>query len=220
MKFTPLTEPLYQYCLDHQSPFSEPLQALIQATAEHEKAAYASNEQQVAFLQMIARLMNAKRIMEVGVLTGVMTHALAEAIPQDGIIYALEKREDIIEVGKPFWQQAGIDHKIDVRLGEAAPSLEQLINEGIEPIDLVYIDANKGGYVNYFSLSLKLVRSGGVIIADNAFWHGLVSDVNDEHNITRKIRRFNQHVLGQDNGQCVLLPIGDGMMMYQSVSSG
>lgn len=217
MNYTPLTDPLYQYCLTHQSAFSEPLQALIDTTANHELAKYVSNEQQIAFLQMMAQLMSAKRVIEVGVLTGVMTLALADVIPESGTVYALDKRADIVEVGKPFWQQANVDHKIQVMIDDADNSLQSLIDQDIEPIDLVYIDANKGGYVNYFNLCRQLLQPGGVIIADNAFWHGLVSDQEDEHNITRKVRRFNQHVLNQTDGQCVLLPIGDGMMVYKNL---
>lgn len=163
-KFTPLTDSLYDYCVQHQSTFHPVLADLIKATSEHELAKYASNEQQVAFLAMIAELMGAKRMIEVGVLTGVSTLSLALTLKEEGCIYALEQKPELIDFAKPYWQSAKVDHHIKAMLGDANDSLDQLIEQQIDPIDLVYIDANKGGYVDYFDKCLSLLRPGGLII--------------------------------------------------------
>ena len=134
-----------------------------------------SDEVQVQHFQMILKLLNAKKCIEVGVFTGYNVLSTALTMPEDGVIYALDVSEEYMNHGKPYFERANVSHKIKPMIGKAADSLEQLIAEGHSgTVDFVYIDADKVNYELYYEKALVLLRAGGIVALDNMLWQGLV----------------------------------------------
>lgn len=213
-KFTALNKNIFEYLLTHQSAFSKPLQALLLKTAEHPLAKMCTAENQISFMALLAKLMQAKNMIEIGVFTGATSLALAETLPPEGYLIACDISDEFTKIGSPYWEAAGVKNKIKLEIAPALNTLEKLLSEGREgQFDLIYIDADKGGYVKYFDLALKLVRSGGLILADNTLRNGYVADLTQQDKTTRQIRLFNQHVKDTPGICFNLLPIGDGLMM-------
>jgi len=221
-KFTVLNTDVFNYLLAHQSPASKYLAALREQTDQHRLAEMCTAENQVSFMVLIAKLMRAKKIIEVGVFTGVTTLALAEVIKNDsaGKIIACDISDEFTNVGEPYWVEAGVREKIELKIAPAKATLFSLVENPVEKnsFDLIYIDADKAGYIEYFNLAMQLIRPGGLILADNALRSGEVVNAHSEDKTTQYLIRFNQHVKQmqlQDPSlfDFNLLPIGDGLMM-------
>ena len=134
-------------------------------------------------MAMLVKLMGAKRCLEIGTYTGYSALAVALALPKDGSIVCCDISEELTAVGKPFWKKAGVEKKIDLRIGPALETLKKLKG----PFDFVFIDADKANYLNYYERCLKLVRRGGLIAVDNVLWSGEVANAaaRDEHDAWR-----------------------------------
>ena len=146
-----------------------------------------SDEVQVQHFQMILKLINAKKSIEVGVFTGYSVLSTALTMPEDGVIYALDVSEEYMNHGKPYFERANVSHKIKPMIGKAADSLEQLIAEGHSgTVDFVYIDADKVNYELYYEKALVLLRAGGIVALDNMLWQGLVYDPTRIQNLPVK----------------------------------
>lgn len=168
------------------------------------------------FLAFLIRLSGAKRVIEIGVYAGYSTLAMAQALPKEGRIVAFERDARFPKVGRPYWQKAGVDEQIDLRLCEAQEGLEALLSESGEgAFDFVFIDADKAGYEAYYELSLKLVRSGGVICLDNVLWQGRVIDSEDHTHQTDGIRRINELIHRDERVHMSMLPAWDGLTLVQ-----
>jgi O-methyltransferase len=179
-------------------------------TLKHAQLAIMPEE--ACFLDWLVRLTQTKSIIEIGVYAGYSTLALAQALPQDGKIVAFDRDDRFIKVGRPYWIEAGVDHKIDLRLCEAQAGLEKLLEEaGPESFDFAFIDADKAGYMDYYEKCLELIRPGGVICVDNVLWYGRVVDENDTTRQTASIRAINKHIQADERVDMCLLPIGDGV---------
>ncbi len=168
------------------------------------------------FMQLLVRLMGAKRYLEVGVFTGYSTLAVAEALPGGGRITALDISAEWTGIGRRFWREAGVDDKIDLRLGDAVSTLETLFKDGRGgSYDLAFIDADKENLPHYFDYCLKLLRPGGLVIVDNVLWSGDVIDPNDDRDSTKAIRAFNDAVRTDDRVFYSMVPVGDGLVLAQ-----
>jgi len=166
------------------------------------------------FMQLLVRLMGASKYLEVGVFTGYSTLAVAEALPEVGQITALDISEEWTAIGRRYWQQAGIEGKIDFRLGDGVKTLQGLLDEGAAgSYDLVFIDADKENLPHYFDYGLKLLRTGGLVIVDNVLWSGEVINAKDQRDSTRAIRAFNDAVKGDGRIFYSMVPVGDGLVM-------
>eukprot|EP00467_Chlorarachnion_reptans_P014113 CAMPEP_0114514474 /NCGR_PEP_ID=MMETSP0109-20121206/16175_1 /TAXON_ID=29199 /ORGANISM="Chlorarachnion reptans, Strain CCCM449" /LENGTH=207 /DNA_ID=CAMNT_0001694521 /DNA_START=265 /DNA_END=888 /DNA_ORIENTATION=+ len=164
------------------------------------------------FLALLARIIQAKKTVDVGVYTGYSACAVAEALPGNGTVFAfdIEKRDSCIK----HWGMAGVAHKIDYRIAPAKESLESLIKEGhAGSIDMVFIDADKVGYDAYYELGLKLLRPGGLVVFDNMLWDGKVADPKDQRSSTNALRAMNEKVGKDQRVHCSLLKVGDGVML-------
>jgi len=149
------------------------------------------------FLQVLARLCNAKKILEIGTLAGYSTIWMARALPKSGKLISLELDPHHAEVAKRNISTAGLSDIVDIRLGKAMDSLQQLIKEDAGPFDMIFIDADKPPYKEYFELSLKLARPGTLIIADNVIRDGKVLlDKTDE--MAEGAKRFNAALAGNN----------------------
>jgi len=171
--------------------------ALDQALAASQAAGLPSinvapNQGKLLFL--LARAMGAKDILEIGTLGGYSTIWLARALPRGGRLITLEVDNRHASVAESNVKRAGLDHAVELRLGRAVDSLARLVSEGAGPFDLIFIDADKPSYSEYFSWSLKLSRPGTMIIADNVVRKGAVADPDNRDELVLGIRRFNEAV--------------------------
>lgn len=196
---------------------SEPLRRLREKSKETlVNAQLAVMPEEACFLDLLVRLTGAKRIIEIGVYAGYSTLALAQALPKDGYLVAFERDDRFPKVGMPYWEEAGVDHKIDLRFCEAKDGLADLLSEtGPESFDFAFIDADKARYVHYYEKCLELIRPGGVICVDNVLWYGRVIDGADTTHQTEAIRAVNIHIQADERVEMSMLPIGDGLTVVR-----
>jgi caffeoyl-CoA O-methyltransferase len=170
--------------------------------------------EQGQFMAMLVTLLGARRTLEVGVFTGYSALAVALALPHDGRVVALDISEEWTNVGRRYWQAAGVADKVDLRVGPAAESLQALVAEGCTgEFDFAFIDADKARYDTYYELALQLVRPGGLIAIDNVLWGGSVADPADQDVDTRALRALNEKLHGDTRIDLAMVPIGDGLTL-------
>lgn len=186
-----------------------------QTAAGEEFSIMQISPEQGAFMAMLVGLSGAKRTMEIGVFTGYSTLAVALALPDDGRVTACDISEDYVGKARRYWRQAGVEHKIDVRIGPAEKTLASLVEEvkGETLYDFAFIDADKTGYDAYYEYALKLLRPGGLVAIDNVLWGGRVADPADTTDMTRAIRTLNDKIAEDDRVDIALVPIGDGFFL-------
>jgi predicted O-methyltransferase YrrM len=196
--------------------FREPdiLKELRQATSQLPMANMQIAPEQGQFMALLVQLTGARKILEIGVFTGYSSLALALALPPQGRVLGCEISAEYAAIARQFWQKAGVSEKIDVLLGPAVTSLEQLLANGEqESFDLAFIDANKSDYDQYYELSLQLVRTGGLILIDNVLWYGKVADETVQDKATQSIRHLNAKLHQDPRISLCLVPIGDGLTL-------
>ena len=168
---------------------------------------------QGAFMAMLVKLLDMRRILEIGVFTGYSSLAMALALADDGRITALDVSEEWTAIARRYWREAGVADKIDLRLAPALDSLDRLLEQGeAETYDFAFIDADKENYPHYYERSLQLVRPGGLIAIDNAFHLGRVVDPARANAETSVIDRLNRAIRDDDRVDIAMTPIGDGIM--------
>lgn len=210
-------EKLSRYVENHTSPEPDLYKRLRTETLELGPI----SEMQISwvqgrFMQLLVRLLGAMKYLEVGVFTGYSTLAVAEAMAGGGKITALDISKDWTGLAQRYWKEAGVDTKINLKLGDAGEAMQALLDAGKgETYDLAFIDADKPNIPNYFDYCLKLVRPGGLIIVDNVLWSGAVIDADDQSDDTVAIRAFNDAVMGDDRVFYSMLPVGDGLVLAQ-----
>ena len=210
-----LTDALYDYLLTNgtrESVVARELRAhTLAATRAHRMQV---SPEQGAFMQLLMKLIGARRSIEVGTFTGYSALIVAEALPDDGCLIACDVSEEWTAVGRPFWERAGVADKIDLRLKPAVETLDELIAAGeSESFDFAFIDADKANYDVYYERCLTLLRHGGVIGIDNVLWGGRVADERVRDDDTRAIRALNAKVNADDRVDATMLPIGDGLTL-------
>jgi caffeoyl-CoA O-methyltransferase len=202
----------YIYSVSVREP--EVLRRLRDETAGHPQASCQISAEQGQFMAFLVRAIGARRAIEIGTFTGYSSIAVALALPQDGELIACDINKEWTAVATRYWREAGVDHKISLRLAPAVETLDRLIAEGRSAaFDFAFIDADKTNYRNYYERCLKLVRKNGVIAIDNVLWSGRVLDESTEDQDTIAIREFNG-ALAKDNRVFVsMLPIRDGLTL-------
>jgi len=163
---------------------------------------------QCHFLHLIIKTSNIKNVLEIGTFTGLSALSISLALPDDGKLIALDKNEETNKVALSFFKKANQDHKIETKIKPALESLDELKNN---KFDMVFIDADKMNYKEYYERSLKLVDKGGLIIIDNVLWHGEVADKYNLDKYTVNIREFNSYVSNDKRVEQIIVPLGDGM---------
>jgi predicted O-methyltransferase YrrM len=207
----PHFEGLAAYIRDLSPTEPEVLQRLRAETDPLPQAGMQIGPDQGAFMGMLVRLMGAKRILEIGTFTGYSSLAMALALPEDGRLVACDHSEEWTSVARRYWDEAGLADQIELRLGPAREALEALIAEGEPAFDLAFIDADKTGYAGYFGACLRLVRPGGLILADNTLQGGKVTDPEASGESLEAIRAFNKLVAEEPRVEAVIVPLGDGV---------
>ena len=163
---------------------------------------------QCHLLHLIIKTSNVKNVLEIGTFTGLSSLSISLALPSDGKLIALDKNEETNKIAMNFFKKANQDHKIKTITKPALESLEELKNN---KFDMVFIDADKMNYKEYYEKSLKLLNKGGLIIIDNVLWHGEVADEKNNDKFTINIREFNKFVFEDKRVEQIILPLGDGM---------
>jgi predicted O-methyltransferase YrrM len=163
---------------------------------------------QCHFLHLIIKISDIKNVLEIGTFTGLSTLSISLALPDDGKLIALDKDEETNKVALNFFKKANQDHKIKTIVKPALKSLDELKNN---KFDMVFIDADKMNYKEYYERSLKLINKNGLIIIDNVLWHGEVADEENLDKYTVNIREFNKHVSNDKRVEQIIIPLGDGM---------
>ena len=163
---------------------------------------------QCHFLHLIIKTSNIKNVLEIGTFTGLSALSISLALPEDGKLIALDKNTETNKVALNFFKKAKQDHKIKTIIKPALESLDQFENQ---KFDMIFIDADKMNYKEYYERSLKLVDKGGLIIIDNVLWHGEVADKNNLDRYTVNIREFNSYVSNDKRVEQIIVPLGDGM---------
>jgi len=167
--------------------------------------------EQGPWLTFMARLLGAGRAVEVGTFTGYSALCIAEGLGSAGRLSCFDISAEFVDVGRPFWAEAGVADRIDVTIGPAADGLAQLPAD--DQIDLAFIDADKTGYADYYGELLPRMRVGGLIVADNTLWSGRVIDDTVDDPDTVAIRAYNDMVVADDRVDALLVNIGDGLML-------
>ncbi len=186
--------------------------ALRVKTMELPNANMLTTPDQVGFLQMLVKLTGAKKILEIGTFTGYSALAMALVLPQDGKLTACDMSKKYTDIGREFWQEAGVAEKIEVKLGNAHETVNELLKNGAN-FDMAFIDADKGGYDFYYETCLKLVRTGGLIAFDNMIWGGDVADVSITDRDTLALRNLNAKIIKDERVDACLLTVADGIML-------
>ncbi|WP_018138563.1 MULTISPECIES: O-methyltransferase [unclassified Thioalkalivibrio] len=209
-----LDDRLQAYVLDRSLRESSLLAELRAETAGLPEHNMQIAPEQGQFMALLARLVGARRYLEVGTFTGYSALAVGQALPDDGEVVCLDHSEAWTAIARRYWDRAGLAARMDLRLGDARASLRQLEAEGqSDRFDLAFIDADKTGYPEYFEACLRLVRPGGLIMVDNTLWHGQVADRDCDDEDTRAIRDFNQALHRDERIDLSLVPIGDGLSL-------
>ncbi len=209
-----LTDSLYGYLLDVSLREPDLLRRLREETARDPLARMQISPEQGQFMGLLARLMDARRCLEVGVFTGYSSLALALALPDDARIVACDVNERWTAVARRYWAEAGVAHKIDLRLATALDTLQRLLAAGeAGRYDFVFIDADKENYVHYYERALELLRPGGLILVDNTLWSGRVADLENAEPDTVALRHFNERLRHDARVDLSLVPIGDGLTL-------
>ena len=190
------------------------LARLREETAAHPRSSMQIAPEQGAVLGLLVELLGARRCLEIGTFTGYSSLAVALSLPEDGRIVCCDVSDEYTSVARRYWAEAGVEDRVDLRLGPAVGTLDALLAEGAAgTFDLAFIDADKGGYPAYWERCLDLVRPGGVIAIDNVLWSGRVADPSAVDADTLTMRRVNETVATDPRVRHVLLAIADGMTL-------
>lgn len=213
-KSIPMTDSLYDYLLAASLREPEVLKQLREETARHPHGGMQIAPEQGQFMALLAELIGARRILEVGVFTGYSSTCLALALPPEGRLTACDINEEFTAVARRTWERAGISHKIDLRLGPALDTLDDLIAGGCSgSFDLAFIDADKANYDGYYERALILLRPGGLLLVDNVLWSGKVADPAVADGDTAAIRDLNGKIHVDPRVTMSLLPVADGLTL-------
>eukprot|EP00163_Fabomonas_tropica_P018294 TRINITY_DN3256_c0_g1_i2.p1 TRINITY_DN3256_c0_g1~~TRINITY_DN3256_c0_g1_i2.p1 ORF type:complete len:251 (-),score=49.33 TRINITY_DN3256_c0_g1_i2:222-887(-) len=216
--FNDKSNPVLNYLVAHSLRENEHQKGLRETTLQHPDRLMMGAPEEAQFLAMVCNLIGAKTAVEVGVFTGYTTLTLAQTLPKDGKIYALDISEEYTNIGKPFWQAAGVGDRVDLRLGPAIAGLDQLLADGLEgTVDFAFIDAVKTEYDAYYERCLKLLRPGGVIAVDNVLWSGRVADPQQNSEATVAIRALNDKIHSDTRVEVSMLPLSDGVYLCRKL---
>ncbi len=171
---------------------------------------------QCHFLHLLIKSAKIKKILEIGTFTGLSTLSMSLALPEDGSVLALDKNHETSNVAVNFFKKASQENKVKLIVAPALESLNNL-NDQKQKFDLVFIDADKENYKNYFNHSVNLIDKDGLIVIDNVLWHGEVVDVNKQDKLTVSIREFNSYVNEDKRVENLIIPVGDGLSICRKL---
>ena len=214
MKSIQLTESLYEYMLGASLRETDVQRYLREATASLPGAIMQIPPEQGQFMALLAELTHAKRCVEVGVYTGYSALCVALALPKNGKLIACDTDPSNTEIAQHYWKEAGVEHIIELRLGPALETLDNLVDEGgTESYDMAFIDADKTEYSDYYEILMTLLRPHGLLIADNMLWSGRVAEPSRQDRDTAALRSFATKLRDDERVSTSLLPVADGLLL-------
>ncbi len=216
MRSIGVSEELGAYIEAHANPVGDPVsEALAATTAERFGGLAMMNigQDQGRFMSMLVSMLDARTVVEVGTFTGMSALWLARGLPAGGRLVCFDITDKYLATAREAWAAAGVDERIEVRIGAAADGLAALPEE--PHVDLAFIDADKPGYQRYLELLLPRLTERGVILVDNVLWGGSIIDATVDDESTRALREFNDHVAARPDCDAVMLNIGDGVTMIR-----
>lgn len=209
-----LTEKLQDYVLDMSLREPVLLRRLRQETARLPMAGMQIAPDQGQFMALLARLVGARRCLEIGTFTGYSALAVALALPPDGRVIACDMNPETTAIARRYWAEAGVAERIELRLAPALETLDALIAAGeTGRFDFVFIDADKENYDGYYERALRLLRAGGLVILDNVLWGGWVADRRRTDPETEALRALNAKLHRDERIDVSLLPLADGITL-------
>jgi predicted O-methyltransferase YrrM len=203
---------LHEYIVAHSTPPDALLRDLIFETAERfpDHTVFQIGPEQGTFMTMLAGLMGARRVIEIGTFTGYSSICLARGMATGGKLICCDVSEEWTSLARAYWQKAGLDDRIELRLGPALDTVRALPSAA--SLDLAFIDADKTGYAGYWDEIVPRMRPGGMILVDNTLLHGRIFDAEPDPDAVA-VREFNEHVLADDRVVLAMLPVGDGLTL-------
>ena len=211
-KTVAVTPEVHEYLVARSLPVDEVQRSLIRETqALGPIAGMQIAPEQGAFMTLLTKLVGVRFAVEVGTFTGYSALCIARALEPGGRLLCLDISTEWTAIGVRHWADAGVDDRIELRIGPAADELRGLPAD--PPIDLAFIDADKGGYRTYYDEIVERLRPGGVVLLDNVLWGGAVVDPTNSEADTEAIRAVNDHVAQDDRVEAVMLPIADGLTL-------
>ncbi len=205
---------LRQYLLDNSLREPEVLFRLREDTARHPYSRMQISPEQGQLMALLAKLLGARKTLEIGTFTGYSAISVALALPSGGMVVAMDVSEESSAVARRYFAEAGVADRIDLRVAPALDTLDVLVSGGeAGSFDMAFIDADKENYLPYYERALVLLRAGGLVLVDNTLWSGAVADPTDQDPSTEAIRKFNAFVHADQRVDVSLLPIGDGLTL-------
>ena len=205
---------IYDYILANSLRDRDELKRLRQETQAMPMGGMQISPDQGQFMGLLVELIGAKRIVEVGTFTGYSSIAMALALPADGRLIACDVSDEFTSIARRYWREAGVADKIELRLGPAVATLDEMLAAGEAGcFDMAFIDADKENYDAYYERCLQLLRPGGLILIDNVLWGGRPADVNEQDESTVAIRALNAKIHADERVTASLLSIGDGLTL-------
>jgi caffeoyl-CoA O-methyltransferase len=203
-----------RYLVEHSVREPAAAAALRAATAAHPHAGMQISPEQGQLMALLAQAIGAKRAVEIGTFTGYSALWVALALPPDGRLVCCDVNAEWTAIGRKFWAEAGVAHKIDLRIAPALDTLDRLLAAGAAgTYDFAFIDADKTGYDAYYERCLRLLRRGGIVAIDNVLWGGAVADPKKRSRDTLALRALNKKIHRDDRVAMSMLPVGDGVTL-------
>jgi predicted O-methyltransferase YrrM len=217
LKNIEVTQDLLDYIYNH----TQPLHPTQKDILTHNKTLGDIQRMQISevqghFLQLIIKINNVKNCLEIGTFTGFSTITMALALPNGGKVTTLDYDEKIVHIARNFFKEGNLDNKIETVISPALETLKKFSQER-RKFDLIFIDADKGNYKNYYELCLNLINKKALIIFDNVLWHGDVFKKNVTDKQTNVIREFNKYIKDDNRVEKIILPIGDGLTICRKL---
>jgi predicted O-methyltransferase YrrM len=209
-----MTPALHDYIVNNGVRETPALKHCRQVTKDLPGAVMQIAPEQGQFMAFLLQMLGARRVIELGTYTGYSALAMAQALPADGRVVTCDVTAETSNIAKQFWEQAGVAHKIESRLGPALDTLNALIKDGqAGHFDFAFIDADKANYPHYYEKCLTLMRPGGVIALDNVLWDGTVADKGNTDKTTEVMRQITRAIQADTRVQISLVPIADGLLL-------
>ncbi|TGN00447.1 O-methyltransferase [Leptospira yasudae] len=222
-----LTEKLEEYIFRNSVREPDSFRRLREETGKLAQANMQISPEEGQFLHILAKLSGAKRIIEIGTFTGYSSLCFGSALPSDGKILCCDISEEWTTIARKYWKENGLESKIRLKIGSALETLQVILDSksapewasdftfGSSSIDLVFLDADKENYPNYYPLILKLLKPGGLLIVDNVLWDGSVADETHQEISTIGIRKLNEMIHNDESVDVSLVPIADGVSLVR-----
>ncbi len=211
-----LTDPLSSYINAVAVREDEVLRRCRQDTADHQWANMQISPEQGQFMTLLVKLLNVQKALELGVFTGYSSLCIARGLANGGKLIACDVNAEYTDQAREYWQAAGVDDRIELRLEPALDALAALLEDGAEnSFDFIFVDAVKEEYSDYYPLNYRLLRRGGLMAIDNVLWHGDVADPENQEAETAAIREFNRMAHADERIDLALVPIGDGLTLIR-----